>query len=40
MVMNRESGTIPLKKGVPTHSIDDVYDETESISFHLTNSYI
>ena len=38
--MNRESRSFPLKKGVPTHSIDSVYDETESISFHLTNSYI
>ena len=39
MVMDGKNGTTPLKKGAPTHSsIDNVDEETESISLHFTNS--
>ena len=39
MVKNGESGTTSLKKGVLTHSsIDNIDEETESLSLHFTNS--
>ena len=41
MVKNGESGTTILKKGVPTHSsIDNIDEETESLSLHFTNSNV